>query len=802
MTTTTTTPPGVAAAAPTTTAPTTTTTALPTAAATTTTTGPGATTTSTRPGTTTTTIATGPKPATAPAVAPPTAVLTASPTSGRPPLTVTFDGSQSRTSDPSVTIASWRLDFGDGTPPATGIGPPPSPTATHTYTADFYADAILTVTDSTGATDSAEVDINIGISPVDVNLFADPDFGLAPLEVTFFAFVDPSPGTSITSYTLDFGDGTTPMTGKEPPPEQIPHTYAAVGKYTAELTVTQSNGASGSARAFVEATAVQLSLQASPTSGLAPLPVILDTTGTTVSPGASITSWTLDFEGDGTPDRMGTGPVPPTVAHTYPSAGHYFPTLTATDSSGVTRSTSSFVSVFAVNAELQAKPPEGPAPLDVTFDTTGTVAAAGSSTTWTFDFGDRTSPLTGTGLPPTTIGPHRYQAGFYFPRLTVTDSEGHSDSAGATVDAFLVRADLEATPESGTAPLTVTFDTTGTFVGPGSSITAFELHFEDGEFIAGPGPPPDTVTYTYTEACSCFAELFLEVNNGDDFSSDFVRITVLNPPPVADLTAAPTFGNAPLQVTFNGSASSAPPGVTITSYTLDFGDGSPALVDVGPPPSPTAVHTYSAPGTYTATLLVEGTGCEPQRPVPTFDGDFGSGDVAASPLVVAAELPPCSGIDSVQIVVRPPVAVTKTATPASLPAPGGTFTFGVVVTNGSTVPVTITALADDVYGDLATRPGSNCGALIGTTLAAGASSSPCTFPGAFTGSPGASQTDGSPPPSAPPTASPAPARGRPPSASPPPSPSGSTRRRRRPPCPSREGRSRSTWPSPTPAASR
>ncbi len=91
--------------------------------------------------------------------------------------------------------------------------------------------------------------------------------------------------------------------------------------------------------------------------------------------------------------------------------------------------------------------------------------------------------------------------------------------------------------------------------------------------------------------------------------------------------------------------------------------------------------------------------------------------------------------------VVPTIDVDKAATPLTLPAPGGTFTFTVVVRNTSAEPVTITALADDIYGDIATRPGSTCGALIGTTLAPGASSAPCTFTGDFTGAAGAAQTD-------------------------------------------------------------
>ncbi len=90
----------------------------------------------------------------------------------------------------------------------------------------------------------------------------------------------------------------------------------------------------------------------------------------------------------------------------------------------------------------------------------------------------------------------------------------------------------------------------------------------------------------------------------------------------------------------------------------------------------------------------------------------------------------------------PVIAVTKAASPSTLPAPGGDFTFTVTVSNPSaSVPIRITTLTDDIYGNLATITGSTCGALIGSTLSPGATSAPCSFPGRFTGAAGAFQTD-------------------------------------------------------------
>src|SRR5205814_3113381 len=76
---------------------------------------------------------------------PPTAVLTANPTSGSPPLTVNFDGSRSYDPDPGDSIVNYTFKFGDGAQ-TTGN----TSTVSHTYNNVGTYAATLTVTDSHG----------------------------------------------------------------------------------------------------------------------------------------------------------------------------------------------------------------------------------------------------------------------------------------------------------------------------------------------------------------------------------------------------------------------------------------------------------------------------------------------------------------------------------------------------------------------------------------------------------------------------------------------------------------------------
>jgi PKD repeat protein len=161
----------------------------------------------------------------------PLAVAGSTPGSGKVPLAVTFSSAGSN--DPDGSIASYRWEFGDG---ATSTDPSPL----HTYTTAGDFSAVLTVTDDRGATgsDTVSLTVNANQSPTAVAA-ANVTSGQAPLAVSFSSAGSADTDGGIAGYAWAFGDGAT-STDASPV-----HTYSTAGSFTARLTVTDTDGATG-----------------------------------------------------------------------------------------------------------------------------------------------------------------------------------------------------------------------------------------------------------------------------------------------------------------------------------------------------------------------------------------------------------------------------------------------------------------------------------------------------------------------------------------------------------------------------
>jgi PKD repeat protein len=244
---------------------------------------------------------------------PPTCTLTVTPASGSLPLPVTASG---RCTDLENDIVSEVIDWGDHTSTSGTSG-------THTYTERGQYKVTLTATDAGGLTGSASQNVSVSRNQTPTcTLTVSPNSGPAPLAVSAVATcgdVDNDPLTIV----LFWGDGTTSNGSSGT------HTYTSAGNFTVTVTATDPFGNKGTASqpVSVVSSIPVCSLQVSPTSGNAPLPVTV--TATCTDAANDLTSVLVDF-GDG---FYLTGA---NTTHTYVSGGSYTITVAARDKAGNT----------------------------------------------------------------------------------------------------------------------------------------------------------------------------------------------------------------------------------------------------------------------------------------------------------------------------------------------------------------------------------------------------------------------------------------------------------------------------------
>jgi len=481
--------------------------------------------------------------------------FTANPTSGAAPLTVQF-------TDTSTTEWSvWTWDFGDGgssviknpshvyETPGTytvkmTVG---SMSGTYTVTKDNY----ITVTQSGG---------------IVADFTATPTSGTAPLTVQF---TDTSTG-SPTMWAWDFGDGTTEGMIANPS-----HTYQNAGTYTVKLTASSATGGSSTKtkEGYITVTqsgGIVANFTAAPTSGTAPLTVQFTDTST-----GGPTMWSWDF-GDGTTEGMLANP-----SHTYQNAGTYTVKLTASSATGgsSTKIREGYITVSpsgsGPTAAFTVDKRSGPKPLTVQF----TDQSTGGPTMWAWDFGDG-----GTSMVASPS--YTYQeAGVYTVSLTASNTAGsdtktEKDYISVTGDIPPPVAMFEATPLSGSAPLTVQF--TDLSIGPP---TSYAWDFGDGGTSTEANP-----SHVYSAGGTYTVKLTVKNSGGSHTMTRENYISVGGSGIIADFSGTPTSGTVPLTVQFTDLSTGGP-----TMWAWDFGDGGTSTVA-----SPS--YTYQTPGTYTVKL--------------------------------------------------------------------------------------------------------------------------------------------------------------------------------------------------------
>ena len=543
-------------------------------------------------------------------VTPPNAGFTANPTSGCGPLSVQF------TNTSSVNAVNYNWSFPGGTPASSTEK---NPLVVYNTPGTF---SVTLIVSNAAGSDTTTLTNYITVNPGPTAGFTSTTNGATA------TFTNTSANAA--SYNWDFGDGGT-STAQNPT-----HTYATDGTYTVTLTATNPCGTSTFSQTVVIVTPPTAGFTANPTSGCAPLTVqftsassantvnynwsfpggnpansttqnplvVYNAPGTysvtlivsnsagsdtitltnyiIVNPGpnagftsaingataaftntsTNATSYNWDF-GDG----QGSTAQNPT--HTYTNDGIYTVTLTAANVCGTNTFTQTVTIVTPPTAGFTASPTSGCGPLTVQF--TSTSSANANTFNWSFPGG---TPSSSNAQHPTVT----YAApGTYSVTLTVSNSAG---SNTATQTNYIT---VNPAP---TAGFTSTVNgSTATFTNTSTHSNTYSWNFGDGQTGTEQNPAHTyaadgtyTVTLTATGPCG---------------TATFTQSVVIITSPNAGFTANTTTGCGPLTVQFQDLSSG-----NTTAWEWSFPGGTPSGSTEQNP-----VVVYSAPGTYTVTLV-------------------------------------------------------------------------------------------------------------------------------------------------------------------------------------------------------
>ncbi|MFA5415563.1 MAG: PKD domain-containing protein, partial [Methanoregula sp.] len=495
----------------------------------------------------------------------PVANFTGTPTTGTVPLTVTF--TDVSTGNPT----RWNWSFGDGSLVNATVQHP-----VHTYGSAGVYTVSLNTTNAGGSDTTTRTNYITVTEPAPVaNFSATPTTGIMPLTVTF---TDVSTGNP-TGWNWSFGDGSLVNATEQHPV----HTYTSAGIYTVSLNATNVGGSSTKTSAdyiIVTIPAPVANFSATPTTGTMPLTV----TFTDASIG-NPTGWNWSFGDDSLVNATVQHPV-----HTYANAGVYTVSLNATNAGGsdtTTRMNYITVTEPAPVANFTGTPTTGTVPLTVAFMDIST----GNPTGWNWSFGDGSLVNATEQHPVHTYG----SAGVYTVSLNTTNAGGSDTTTRTnyiTVTEPAPVANFNATPTTGTVPLTVAFTDVST-----GNPTGWNWSFGDGSLVNATDQHP---VHTYGSAGVYTVSLNATNPGGSDTTTRTNYITVTaGPPPTASFSTNTTTIRTGGAVGFADNSTGNP-----VMWNWSFGDGNWCNTTIA---GQTPAHTYETKGIYNAYLIVSNT---------------------------------------------------------------------------------------------------------------------------------------------------------------------------------------------------
>lgn len=458
------------------------------------------------------------------------------------------------------TYSSWEWIL-----PSGQLSSLPNP-PTQYYTDPGAYTATLTVSSMNGCSSTNHIDVFVHESP---------QVGFVPQNVcqgVESIFIDQSlasPGDSIIYWNWDFGGGATSNT------PVATHVFPAVGEYTITLEVGTPH-CSSSEEFTIEVEPVPTAeFSVDIDEGCGPLNVQF----TNESQGAFSYVWIFGDGGQSSQDS------PTHTFNNFTAQNQVFDVmLIASTEFGCSDTAIVPITVYpGAIAQFTASSTPGCAPFDATFTNNSLGAES-----YQWDFGDG-SPFSNEDSPSHTYVNQGLLVENFTVQLIAYAATGCNDTAYTTVTAYPEPYfEFNVLPDSGCSPLEVQFP---------NILGAVQLDWDFGDGSVGNGQAP---VYTYTNA----------TNNPITYTAELIAMSafgcidtaysdvLVNPSPIAQLSANVLSGCAPLEVTLQNSSLNA------DTYVYTYGDGVSSTTD-----STSHVHTFqnttSAPVEYTVTLYAQ-----------------------------------------------------------------------------------------------------------------------------------------------------------------------------------------------------
>ncbi|MGN7987215.1 PKD domain-containing protein [Pedobacter sp. 22226] len=449
---------------------------------------------------------------------------------------------------------------------ATGINfAPPAPTATI-----FYRRSVTSGACSNNLSNQVKITVN---PPAKAELVFNTDKGCPPFVLTA-ANISATPYTDRNNTYTWFANGVQIGTGITFPGYTIANDNENV---VIKLVVTSSLGCNSdeTSHTFSTLQNVTAAYTQSATSGCGPLNVVFTNTSNSLT--AATFYW--DF-GNGTNSNLAQ---PPAVTYQADPTGKdltYTVTLKATTACGITTQTSTVLVKAKPVAVFSPDKTTGCSPLAVTFSNT----SPGNYTSYTYDFGDGSAPLTVTDKNSVSHTYTTLAVRDYVVKMTATNECGSSESQYSIRVApndIIPELVVNSNQLKGCAPLKVDFFNNTKGAG------TFVYDFGDGSTTVT-HTAPETISHTFTEPGKYTITLYASNNCSNASTTETVEVL---PQPSVSFTADRTSGCDGVTVKFKNTSTGA------IGYVWDFGDGSPTSNAIEP------THTFNGAGkNYAVTL--------------------------------------------------------------------------------------------------------------------------------------------------------------------------------------------------------